>query len=133
MPWTEHVLVVANRTATAPELVELLRERSLRRPTRFTLLLPSDRQSLDVAHARLAAAVADLEAAGLSVTGRVGPSDPVSAVRDTWNPAEHDEIVVATLPGQSSRWLEIGLPRRIERLTGAPVTHVIARPVAAAA
>ena len=35
------VLVVANRTAESPELLEALRARTLRGPCEFTLLVPS--------------------------------------------------------------------------------------------
>jgi len=35
-------------------------------------------------------------------------------------------VIVSTLPGQSSRWIAGDLPNRVARLTGAPVTHVVA-------
>ena len=35
-------------------------------------------------------------------------------------------VIVSTLPGQSSRWIGGDLPGRVARLTGAPVTHVVA-------
>jgi hypothetical protein len=67
MTWDKHILVVANVTATSPELVQRLK-------------------------------------------------------------ASHDEIIVATLPMRFSKWLHAGLPERISRLTGAPVSHVISQP-----
>jgi hypothetical protein len=39
-----------------------------------------------------------------------------------------DEILVSTLPTGSSRWVEANLPRRLEKLTSAPVQHVISTP-----
>ena len=50
------------------------------------------------------------------------------AVTDAWDPKRHDEIIVSTLPMRFSKWMHAGLPERISRLTGAPVTHVVAEP-----
>ena len=35
-------------------------------------------------------------------------------------------MIVSTLPGAASRWMQIDLPHRVARLTGAQVTHVVA-------
>ncbi len=48
------------------------------------------------------------------------------AVQDAWDPRRFDEVIVATLPTGVSRWLAADLPHRIERLTGARVTHIVA-------
>jgi hypothetical protein len=61
------------------------------------------------------------------VSGRVGDPDPVVAAMDVWDPMEFDEIVVSTLPTGASRWLGLDLPRRLEKLTGVPVRHVVAQ------
>jgi hypothetical protein len=42
---------------------------------------------------------------------------------DTWNPRIYDEILTSS----SARWQHAGLPRRVERLTGALARHVPAR------
>lgn len=65
-----------------------------------------------------------MRASGLDVDGRIGDSDPISAVDDAWDPGEFDEIIVSTLPAQTSNWLALGLPQRVARLTDAMVTHV---------
>jgi len=52
------------------------------------------------------------------------------ALADVWDPRRFDEVVVATLPDATSRWLAVNLPKRVERYTGARVTHVVARPSA---
>jgi hypothetical protein len=49
-------------------------------------------------------------------------------VTETWDPKLYDEIILVTLPMRLSKWLHAGLPERIARLTGAPVTHVISQP-----
>jgi hypothetical protein len=48
-------------------------------------------------------------------------------VQDAWDPRRFDEIIVATLPTGISRWMATDLARRVERLTGARVTHIVSR------
>jgi GABA permease len=79
---------------------------------------------VESARRRINAALGRLREGGLEVQARVGDPDPVVALRDAWDPARYDEIIVSTLPSRVSRWLQIDLPRRAERLTGAPVLHV---------
>jgi hypothetical protein len=50
------------------------------------------------------------------------------AVTDAWDPMRYDEIIVSTLPMRFSKWMHAGLPERIARVTGAPVTHVVSEP-----
>jgi hypothetical protein len=47
---------------------------------------------------------------------------------ELWDPMRFDEVVVSTLPVGSSRWLGLDLPHRLEKLTSAPVTHVVSQP-----
>jgi hypothetical protein len=130
MVWTTNVLVVANVTATSPELIAELSSRVKTGPARFTLVVPATpaaggRQRAEDA---LAQALELMGAAGLQVEGHVGDSDPICAVSDEWDPRRYDEIVLATLPAGVSKWLHAGLPERVQRLTGARVTHVVAGP-----
>ncbi len=126
MAWEFSVLVVANVTAASDELIDALRERSDRNACRFTLLVP---ESAPEGRDRLAAALERMQAAGLEqVSGQVGDRDPVVAVMEAWDPMKYDEIVVSTLPGGSSRWLGLDLPRRLARLTSVPVQHVVSHP-----
>ena len=130
MPWKYSVLVVANVTASSDELLEALRTRASADPTRFTLLVPATgggRGGREAAEARLEQALERLREAGLEVDGVVGDSDPVAAVHEVWDPKEFDEIVVSTLATGASKWLQVDTPRRIERMTGVSVTHVVAR------
>ncbi len=122
---TFSVLVVANRTADSPELLDALRARAERGPVRFTLLAPAS-TGREATERQLKSALEVMRAAGLDVTGRIGDRDPTSAVADAWDPAEFDEIIVSTLPAQTSRWLSINLPQRVAKLTDAIVTHVVA-------
>ncbi len=131
------VLVVANRTAEAPELIDALRERAAQGEAVFTLLVPSTPHGVawaadmhsgsDEAEGHMLGAVEQMRAAGLNVKeGKVGDPDPIAAVQDEVNFASYDEIVVSTLPGGISKWLKLDLPHRVERSTGLPTTHVVA-------
>jgi hypothetical protein len=129
MAFTFSILVVANRTAQSDELLEALSAHAERRPTRFTLLVPAQApgpESREAAQATHDAAVGRWREAGLEVgAGRVGRPDAVGAVRDMWDPREYDEVIVSTLPGQASKWLEVDVPHRVARFTGVQVTHVL--------
>jgi pimeloyl-ACP methyl ester carboxylesterase len=118
--------VVANVTATSSELVGALRERAVREPTTFTLIVPATRGRA-AAHETLADALKHLRGQGLEVDGSVGHADPLVAVIEAWDPTRDDEIIVSTLPANISTWLHAGLPHRIEKLTGASVAHVVSR------
>jgi hypothetical protein len=129
MAWEANVLVVAHLTADSDELREALSRRAAQGPARFTLLVPArkvGRAGREEALTQLDAAIEHMRAAGLEVQGQVGDSDPMNAVHDVWDPARFDEIFISTLPTRTSRWLEINLPHRVERLTGVPVHHVVA-------
>jgi hypothetical protein len=126
MVWEFHVMVVANVTASSDELLAELQRRAARGACRFTLVMPAGDAE---AEQRLEEALTAMREAGLErVSGRVGNPDPVVSAMEAWDPREFDEIVVSTLPTGASRWLGVDLPRRLERLTGAPVQHVVSRP-----
>jgi hypothetical protein len=121
--WQTKVLVVANQTSASDELVEALKRRAEADPTVFTLLVPAGAE----AHARLDAALERMRGAGLEVTGQVGiDSNPMFALSEVWDPTAFDAVVVSTFPIGVSRWLNVGLPQRVARLTNAPVDHVVA-------
>jgi len=131
------VLVVANRTAGAPELLEALKDRAAQGPVKFHLLVPATPHGVtwaadmhaggSEAEAHVLAAVERLRAEGLEVDdGKVGDPDPLAAVEDALNFKEFDEIIVSTLPKHLSKWLRLDLPHKVEGLTTKPVTHVTA-------
>lgn len=130
MPFKSRVLVVANRTAMSIGLEAALRARVENGPASFTLLVPLGltAEAEDTAK-RMAA---KLREAGLDVYGRAGDTEPLNAVLEVWSAAKFDEIIVSTLPASISYWMQSGLPRRIERNTGALVRHVEAREALAA-
>ena len=42
---------------------------------------------------------------------------PLEALAEVWDPMRHDEVIVCTLPGQSSKWLRGDLPHAVARFT----------------
>jgi hypothetical protein len=130
MAWKRNVLVVANVTATSEMLLAMLEGLAEREPTEFTLVVPATPfgGGRTAAVRKLHEAIEQLRAVGLEVDGTVGASDPLVAVTDVWDPRKYDEIIISTLPMRFSKWLRAGLPDRVSKLTGAPVTHLISEP-----
>ena len=123
-----HVLVVATVTAASDDLLAALSERARRGsvPVDFRLVMPASGPDHASDEPRLAEALERWRAAGLKAEGMVGDSDPVQAVDEVCKPGTFDEVIVSTLPGQTSRWLRSDVPYRIGALTDLPVTHVVA-------
>ena len=124
-----HVLVVANVTATSADLLAALEERARKGPIDVTLLMPGKGPGLagrESVRGRLEEALAEWKEAGIPAVGVCGDANPMDAVAENWDPRRHDEVIVSTLPGESSKWIRSDLPQRIGKLTGAPVTHVVA-------
>ncbi len=131
------VLIVANRTAATPALIEAVRRRAAAGPCTFTLLVPdtwsglhrltSDEDSQtgpNESETVLELALPLLtDAAGDEVEGMTGDADPFAAIQDAVNHHGFDEIILSTLPARVSRWLKVDLPRKVRGL-GLPVTHV---------
>jgi hypothetical protein len=133
------VLVVANKTAATPALLEAVRERAARGRSVFTLLVPNPsahglhklvdpedagtsegEQVLELALPLLQ------EAAGSPVEGVIGVASPLDAIQDAVNVRGFDEIILSTLPKRVSRWVKLDLPHKCAGL-GLPVTVVTAK------
>jgi hypothetical protein len=124
-----NVIVVANLTANSVQLLDALKARAERSPIRVTLVMPAQGPGLggrEAVKARLDEALEAMRAAGLEVEGAIGDTDPMEAVAECFDPTRHDEAIVCTLPGRSSKWLQHDFPHRVARFTGVPVTHVVA-------
>ena len=133
-----NVLVVANRTAESPELLEALKARAVQGPSEFTLLVPATPQGVAWAADMFAgeaaaeehrqAFVDELREEGLAVAdAKVGDPDPLAAVMDECNQHSYDELIISTLPLHVSKWLRVDFPSKARAATGLPVTHVVAR------
>jgi hypothetical protein len=131
------VLVVANKTAATPGLIEAVRERAARGPCEFTLLVPNathglhklvdpEDQAQTEAETTIELAIPLLEqAAGRPVDAMVGVPEPLAAIQDAVNLHGFDEVIISTLPTRVSKWLRLDLPHKVAGL-GLPVTTVTA-------
>ena len=132
------ILVVANKTAATPALIEAVRERAARGPAKFTLLVPNaahglhklvdpEDQGSSEAEQTIELALPLLEqAAGGPVDGMIGVPEPLAAIQDAINIHGFDELIISTLPQRVSKWLKLDLPVEGRPGSGLPVTTVIA-------
>ena len=132
------ILVVANKTAATPALIEAVRERASRGPCEFSLLVPNathglhkvvdpEDQSETEAETTIELALPLLEeAAGSPVDAMIGVPEPLAAIQDAVNLHGFDEIIISTLPSRVSKWLKLDLPHKAAGL-GLPVTTVTAQ------
>ncbi|HKB20348.1 MAG TPA: hypothetical protein VKC65_04980 [Gaiellaceae bacterium] len=138
-PTHADVLVVAHETAATPALVEAVRERALRGPAAFHLLIPNLAEHAALTEAEREHRLADgermlelalpviQEAAGGAAEGSVSyRHDPMDAIEEALHDGDFHEIILSTLPHSVSSWLHLDLPHRVSHL-GLPVTTVIAR------
>jgi DNA-binding PucR family transcriptional regulator len=125
MPETSphRTLVVANRTAATPLLLEEVKRRAQERATRFALLIPNveSRKHADWTLERATEALT--RAAGEPVEGLVGGQDPFESVRRALAEGAYDDVLISTLSKRTSEWLRRDLPSKVEKL-GVPVTVI---------
>ena len=134
---THRILVVANRTIEGRELLAEIASRTEGRRSELLLVCPALAGSrlqhlasdIDGARAeaeqRLERSLAALRDAGLRARGVVGDDDPFAAATDALATFGADEVIISTLPPESSRWLELGVVEQLRRDVPLPVTHVI--------
>jgi hypothetical protein len=117
------ILIVANRTAATPTLLDEVRRLATERPSSFSLLIP-DASSSEHTDWTLELALPLLERAARSrIEGLTGGHDAFEAIRSAVADSRPDLIVISTLPRRVSKWLRRELPRRVEAL-GVPVTVI---------
>jgi hypothetical protein len=126
-------LVVANRTAATPLLLEEIQRRAVEQPTSFVLLRPSvssrhasDWTLKDAVKSLRRAASGPTRQLPIHVEGREGGPDAFQAVKQALADGGFTDVIISTLPKRSSEWLRRDLPRRVHALN-VPVT-VITQP-----
>jgi hypothetical protein len=120
-------LVVANLTATAPELTERLKALAGEGPRRFIVVVPqehSEGHAIAEARERQRALVKSLRNEGIVAAGMVGDPDPYTATMNAVQFFHISEIVISTLPEASSRWMADKLVERVQNATNKPVEHI---------
>jgi GABA permease len=130
------VLVVANETVGAEELLAEIRRIEDRRTSTFHVLAPAvpdehglgtwnQAGAIDHAQERLDHMLGVLSAEGLDATGHVGDMVPLAAIEDTLRTFPADVIVISTHPVARSRWLKKDLIEQARRKFERPVVHVV--------
>jgi hypothetical protein len=131
-----HILVLANETVAGKSLIDALRARADRGPTRVTVICPQNAPAMgyvvyeaerrSAAERRLRRTLDLLHEAGIAARGAVVAPDPVAALRDAIHEYDPDEIIVSTHPEMRSSWLRGNLVDRARKLAGEiPVEHVV--------
>jgi uncharacterized membrane-anchored protein len=137
-PDRARVLVVTDRTAATPELLEAIRMRVARGPVHVRVLVPNPapaewhprhperHDKADDARRVLADALPPIEeVVGGSVGGFVSVRhDPMDAIEETLHDEPFDELIIATTPHHIEGWLHVDLPHRASHL-GLPVMSVL--------
>jgi len=130
------VLVLANETIGGEKLLDAIRERAGRGDdVRFHVVVPQARPRFgnvvyddvvrESAQVRVDLALEFMDNEGISGSGEVGDADPMNAAKDAIAAHGLDEVIISTLPSESSGWLKRDLPERLREETGLPVDHVV--------
>jgi hypothetical protein len=122
-------LVVANRTAQTPVLLQEIERRAAKRSTAFTLLVPDtggkrfDWTLEEAVKAIRTAASGPERLRPAYVDGMIGSADPFESVKRALDDGDFHDVLISTLPKRGSVWLRKALPERVEAL-GVPVTVI---------
>jgi hypothetical protein len=120
-----HTLVVATRTVNTRDLVSRLKERAAERPHRYTFICPrSGDFPREQVCANLAATLAEMYRNEIDATGSPMSPEPYPAIENAIEHYRIDDILISTLEGRQSKWLEEGLIEKVQHLTDKPLEHV---------
>jgi hypothetical protein len=120
-----HTLVVATQTVNSKDLIDRLEQRAKEGPHRYTFICPrSGAISREEVCARLAATLAEMYRNEIDATGQPMSPDPFHAVQNAIEHYRIDDILISTLKGEHSAWLEEGLIEKVEGITDKPVEHI---------
>ena len=131
------VLVVANETVDAAELLAELRRMEDEKTSKYLVVVPAhavyesharvwtQEGALEAAQERLSRTLAILAEEGLDASGQIGDMRPMSAIDDALMDFPADLIVISTHPETRSRWLRSGLVESVRKKYRRPVVHVV--------
>ena len=120
-----HTLVVATQTVNSKDLVDRLLERARERPHRYTFICPrSGTITREQIASRLAATLAEMYRHEIDATGQPMSPDPYHAIVNAIEHYRIDDILISTLRGEQSKWLEEGLIEKVQGHTDKPLEHV---------
>ncbi|MFO7571979.1 MAG: hypothetical protein R6W48_05175 [Gaiellaceae bacterium] len=133
---TRRVLVVANETLDADDLLKAIGELALAGKTEFLVVSPAHTSRLKTwtndedparaeAQIRLDATLAHLAEIGIQARGEVGDVEPLVAIEDAVHLFHPDEIVISTHPEGRSDWLERGVVAGARERFDVPITHIV--------
>jgi len=130
------VLVVANETVEAEELLAELRRIEDEHSSTFLVVAPavaaehglgtwSQTGAIEAAQERLDRTLGVLRSEGLDCDGWVGDMVPFAAVRDALDRFDATQIVISTHPITRSGWLRKDLVDQVTTSFDIPVVHVV--------
>jgi hypothetical protein len=120
-----HTLVVATQTVASADLLGRLKSRAQERPHRYTFISPRSGQlSREEVCDRLARTLAEMYRLEIDATGQPMSPAPFAAVQNAIEHYRVDDVLISTLVGEQSVWLEEGLIDRVKEITDKPVEHV---------
>ena len=135
------ILVVANETVGADELLSELRRLEDEKTSDYYVMVPArplherhgtvwtQEGAIEAAEERLQQTLEVLRTEGLNAQGRVGDMRPLHAINDALMDFKADLIVISTHPEKRSRWMRHGLVEQAERRFSKPVIHVVSTAV----
>jgi GABA permease len=133
------VLVVANETVGAPELLEELRRIEGEKQSSYLVVVPaqpphtgdgtlwSPEPAYAAARLRLESTLQILREEGLDARGVIGDYRPLHAIKDAVREFRPDLIVISTHPEEHSNWLRQNIVQHVQRTYDIPVHHVVSR------
>jgi hypothetical protein len=116
---TKRILVIANETADERSLHDVIRSCAQGANAQVLVIAPE---------AGLENCLEQLRAAGIPARGRVGPADPLQAVKDGLQGFAAEEIVLATAERRWPFWPSRNLVERVRKRFAGTIFHVVLTP-----
>jgi GABA permease len=141
VPGASRVLVLANETVGAPELLSALHEMDQTDKAEYYVCVPANpvdthtaehsgavwvwEETVKAAQQRLDATLETLRARGLKAAGALGDSRPLVALKEAVAAFRPDRIVISTHPDARKSWLNQGIVDEAIGAHNLPVRHIV--------